>query len=76
MKKYGLYAKIVGAADSQTGTPKRNESLSSRRADFLAEQLVSNGVDMTKIERQHRGGISEYKPQEGNRNTCVLLYIK
>ena len=76
IKKYGLHARIVGAADSQTGTAYGNERLSARRAEYIANLLKNNGVSEDKIQTQYRGGISSYEPQAGNRNTCVMLYYE
>lgn len=76
IKKYGLHARIVGAADSQTGTAYGNERLSAKRADYIAKLMRENGVPQEMIQTQHRGGISSYEPQTGNRNTCVMLYFK
>lgn len=76
IKKYGLNARIVGAADSQTGTAYGNERLSAKRADYIAKLMREQGVPQEKIQTQYRGGISSYEPQTGNRNTCVMLYYK
>lgn len=76
IKKYGLCARIVGAADSQTGTAYINERLSSKRADYISKMLREQGVPQEMIQIQYRGGISDYEPQAGNRNTCVMLYFK
>lgn len=74
--KYGLHARIVGAADSQTGTAYTNERLSAQRADYIASLMKKQGVSEQMIETQHRGGISSYEPLTGNRNTCIMLYFK
>lgn len=76
IKRYGLCARIVGAADSQTGTPYINERLSAKRADYIAQMMREHGVQQDMIQTQYRGGISTYEPQTGNRNTCVMLYFK
>ena len=76
IKKYGLCARIVGAADSQTGTAYINERLSAKRADYIAKMMREQGVPQDMIQTQYRGGISSYEPQTGNRNTCVMLYFK
>ena len=76
IKKYGLNARIIGAADSQTGTAYGNERLSAKRADYIANLMREQGVPEDKIQTQYRGGISSYVPQTGNRNTCVMLYFK
>lgn len=76
IEKYGLCARIVGAADSQTGTAYINERLSAKRADYIAKMMREQGVSQDMIQTQYRGGISSYEPQTGNRNTCVMLYFK
>ena len=76
IKKYGLSARVVGAADSQTGSAYTNEKLSAKRAEYIAKLLRDNGVPEGRVETQFRGGINSYVPMEGNRNTCVLLYFK
>lgn len=76
IKKYGLCARIIGAADSQTGTAYINERLSAKRADYIAKMMREQGVSQDMIQTQYRGGISSYEPQMGNRNTCVMLYFK
>lgn len=76
IKRYGLQARIIGAADSETGTPEINERLSVERADYIAGLLKAHGVDETHIQKKHRGGIDSYEPLNGNRNTCVVLYFK
>lgn len=76
MKKYNLSAKIVGAADSYTGSAGLNDALSEQRAKYIAQLLKKYKVSDKNISIRHRGGIDDYDPAEGNRNTCVLLYIK
>lgn len=76
MKKYGLYARVVGAADSQTGTAYGNEKLSEQRAKLIANTLMKKGVPEDHIIQQHQGGINKYVPEKGNRNTCVMLFYK
>ena len=75
-KRYGLSARIVGAADSQTGTAYANEQLSAKRAEYVAKLLKEQGVPEERIKTQYRGGINSYEPQSGNRNTCVMLFAK
>lgn len=76
IKKHGLHARIIGAADSQTGTADGNKRLSAERATYIAGLLEEQGVDAHMIETKHRGGIDNYEPLAGNRNTCVVLYLK
>lgn len=75
-KRYGLSARIVGAADSQTGTAYANERLSAKRAEYVAKLLKEQGVPEERITTQYRGGINSYEPQAGNRNTCVMLFAR
>ena len=76
IKRYGLSARIVGAADSQTGSAYTNEKLSQKRAQYIIDLLKKQGVPEDRMEKQYRGGINSYIPMHGNRNTCVLLYFK
>ena len=76
IKRFGLTARVVGAADSQTGSAYTNEQLSQKRAEYIAKELKRQGVDDDHIETQYRGGINSYVPLQGNRNTCVMFYFK
>jgi len=76
IKRYGLSARVVGAADSQTGSAYTNEKLSQKRAQYIADLLKKQGVPEDRMELQYRGGINSYIPMHGNRNTCILLYFK
>ena len=76
IKRYGLSARVVGAADSQTGSAYTNEKLSQKRANYIAELLKKQGVEEDRMEIQYRGGINSYVPMHGNRNTCIMLYFK
>lgn len=76
MKKYGLHAKIVGAADSKTGSKARNEKLSKKRAETIVKLLKAFKVPEDRMTIEYRGGIDQYYPLHGNRNACVMLYYK
>jgi outer membrane protein OmpA-like peptidoglycan-associated protein len=75
-KKNGLLIEITGAADSQTGDEKTNETLSARRADYMAKMLHERGIPDDNIMVRHEGGINRYAPFTANRNTRVVLYIR
>ncbi len=75
-KKNGLLIEITGAADSQTGDEKTNETLSAQRADYMAKMLRERGVPDDNIMVRHEGGINRYAPFTANRNTRVVLYIR
>ena len=71
--KYRLSVKVTGAADSSTGTPVLNESLSASRADFIVTELEKRGIPSERIYKVSRGGISDHTPVEANRHTRVEL---
>lgn len=73
--KNNLAIHVVGAADSQTGTPEINEKLSILRADYIARMLRKEVKD-AYITTQHLGGVETLEPFTGNRNSCVILYFK
>ena len=75
VKKHGLRIQITGAADSATGNDSINNSLSQRRAAYMAGELRRRGVDADKIETVSVGGINDYNPVEANRNVCVRLLL-
>ena len=72
-KKYNLKVKIIGAADSATGTDSINETLSSKRAAYIMRLMRDRGVASENIKTSHEGGIDDYSPVQANRNTCVVL---
>lgn len=74
VKANDLRVKIVGAADSRTGSPKHNMALGVRRARYIAKLLIKAGVPKSKMIGFSRGGIDLYKPYTANRHTCVILY--
>ena len=71
--KYSLQVKVIGAADSATGTESINDNLSRRRAEYIRRLLLDRGVDDSRIYTIYAGGIDKYSPVEANRNTCVVL---
>lgn len=73
--KYGLSVKVTGAADSGTGTPGINDSLSASRADYIASELERRGISAGRIVRASRGGIADHTPAEANRHTKVELFF-
>lgn len=74
VKEFDLHVKIIGAADSKTGTPKHNRKLSVRRAKYIAKLLYKAGVSKERMTGASQGGINIYKPYTANRHTCVILY--
>lgn len=76
VKKYGLYVTVIGAADKSTGTTAINDSLSLSRADYIASELIKRGIPAERMDKRAEGGISKYTPDEANRHTKVMLYLK
>ncbi|WP_301069744.1 OmpA family protein, partial [uncultured Bacteroides sp.] len=74
-KKYGLSVKVTGAADSSTGTPVLNGSLSTLRADHIVAELEKRGIPIERIVKVSRGGIADHVPVEANRHTKVELFL-
>lgn len=72
-KTYNMKVKIIGAADSATGTDSINETLSSKRAAYIMRLMRDRGVASENIKTSHEGGIDDYSPVQANRNTCVVL---
>lgn len=72
-KKYGLAVSVAGAADSATGTPDINNTLSVARADFIVAELLKRGIPAEMIHTVSNGGIADYTPIEANRHTRVEL---
>lgn len=73
--RYGLMVKVIGAADSETGSRELNGTLSRQRSAFVAAELEKFGVKPSHIKRVAAGGISSYHPSVANRNTRVELYL-
>ena len=75
-KKHGLSVRVTGAADSSTGTPVLNGSLSASRTDYIVAELEKRGVPTERIVKASRGGIADHVPVEANRHTKVELFFK
>lgn len=75
-KKHGLSVRVTGAADSATGTPVLNGSLSASRTDYIVAELEKRGIPADRIVKISRGGIADHIPAEANRHTKVeLLFL-
>lgn len=74
-KKYGLSVRVTGAADSATGTPAVNDSLSRTRAEVIAAELERRGVPVGRLVKAGIGGIADHTPVETNRHTRVELFF-
>lgn len=76
VKEYDLEVRIIGSADSKTGTPGLNRKLAIRRCRYIAKLLLNAGVPKAKMTGASHGGVNLYKPYTANRHTCVILYKK
>lgn len=74
--EYGLNVTVVGAADSATGSAEINKSLGTSRAKYIANELHKRGVASAQVSLVNEGGISDYTPNEANRQTKVMLYSR
>lgn len=72
-KANGKTVVVTGYADSKTGSPAYNQSLSMARANTVADQLVSMGVSRDKIEIAAKGGVNDLAPFSYNRRAVVTL---
>ena len=65
---------VIGAADSATGSVKRNQWLSERRSEAVYNALVNHyHADRNQLIMVPVGGIAEYEENENNRMTLVIL---
>lgn len=75
-KQYNLSIRVCGAADSATGTSDVNRNLGASRSEYIYSQLLHRGIDKNRISEVNKGGIDTYTPQEANRHTSVMLFLK
>ncbi len=68
-------AKIVvkGYADSKTGSANFNKTLSQKRADTVANELVKMGVSRDQIVTKAEGGVNTLSPINYNRRATVEI---
>lgn len=70
-KENNVNLKVTGYADSATGTPKINQTLSEKRAKTVADELVKMGVSRDNIETAAKGGVADLSPVSYNRRATV-----
>ncbi len=66
--------RVIGAADSATGTASLNQRLSEDHADYISDQLMALGMSSEHIELQALGGIEEFTPIANN-SYCKIQLI-
>ena len=64
---------VTGYADSATGSVKRNQWLSEKRADRVAGELVKMGVKEGKIRKEAKGGVKSLSPISYDRRATVQV---
>ena len=72
-KQQGKKIVVTGYADSCTGSPSRNQTLSEQRANAVADALVRMGVDRSNIITEAKGGVNELDPCSYNRRAVVTI---
>ena len=72
-KERNMAIRVIGAADSATGTAAINQRLSEERADYISEQLTALGMNADHIQQQALGGIEEFTPVANNRYCKMQL---
>ena len=70
-----LRVRITGAADSATGSPKKNASLAIERARQVSSLMKDRGVPEERIEIRSEGGTNQYSPASANRNCMIELFL-
>lgn len=80
VKEVAEYAKnnnkkilVTGYADSKTGSASYNQTLSQRRAEAVANELVKMGVSRDNIVIEAKGGVNTISPYSYNRRATVQL---
>ena len=64
---------VTGYADSATGSVKRNQWLSEKRADRVAGELVKMGIKESKIRKEAKGGVKILSPISYARRATVQV---
>lgn len=62
---------VKGYADSATGSPAYNQTLSEKRANTVANELVKMGVSRDNIQTEAKGGVNDLSPVSYNRRATV-----
>ena len=72
-KANGKTIVVTGYADSKTGSATYNQTLSEKRAQAVADELVKMGVSSDKIEVVGKGGVKDLSPISYNRRVVVTM---
>lgn len=63
--------KVTGYADSATGSAAFNQTLSEKRANRVADELVKLGVSRDNLIVEGLGGVATLTPNSYNRRVIV-----
>ena len=72
-KANGNKVVVTGYADSKTGSKAFNQTLSQKRAEAVANELVKMGVSRDNIVIKAAGGVNDLSPISDNRRATVEL---
>lgn len=64
---------VTGYADSATGSAEINKTLSEKRAERVAQELVNMGVKRENIQTAAPGGVDVLEPVDFNRRATVQI---
>ena len=73
-REQNLHVKIIGAADSATGSVGKNAELAIARAEYVMGLFKERGVPEEMIEIRSEGGTDKFKPESANRNCRIELF--
>jgi len=69
------YVRLTGYADKETGTPQINERLSRERASVVAQYIMDEGVNESRIRKFAKGDrVQPFDIPEDNRVTICFVY--
>ena len=71
-----LRIRIIGAADSATGSSEKNDALAKARAEHVASLMKKRGMPDDRIEILSQGGTTSYEPLSANRNCRIELFAE
>ncbi|MBR4755957.1 MAG: OmpA family protein, partial [Bacteroidales bacterium] len=70
----GTKVRISGYADKDTGTAKRNQFLSQKRSEIVAQAIIDAGIDKDRIITEYFGDtINPFDTPEENRVAVCLV---
>lgn len=72
-KSTGSKVVVNGYADSKTGSAAYNQTLSEKRANVVADELVKMGMDRNNIVVKANGGVDVLSPISYNRRATVTI---